>query len=232
MKNKVITDIRILFEHEEEDYYKPARVGNFWSNNYIDYESNSVRNKTLSIEEYHNKIRTYLKDIINNLKKSDTWKTQLTIVINFMSSKYNDEERVMHSKDDDIGIMINDKADEVIEERFESHFDIYQTGLETSVTGSDSIFDCVQLLYYKCHKINPNRGGSYVDYPDWIRNKNATVNPINKKDHKSFQYSVTIALNHEKSRKDPQRMTKIKPFINKYNCKRINYHQKKMIEKI
>ena len=40
------------------------------------------------------------KDIINNLKKFDTWKIQLTIAINFISSKDNDKERVMHSKND------------------------------------------------------------------------------------------------------------------------------------
>ena len=80
----------------------------------MNYESNSDKNKTLSVEEYLNKIRPYLKDIINNLKKSDTWKIQLTIANNFISSIDNDEERVMHSKSDNIEIMINDEADEVI----------------------------------------------------------------------------------------------------------------------
>ena len=44
----------------------------FWSNNYIEYGSNNDRNKTISVESYLNKIRSYLKEIINNLKKSDT----------------------------------------------------------------------------------------------------------------------------------------------------------------
>ena len=60
------------------------------------------------------KIRQYLKDIINNLRKSDTWKIQLAIGNNFISSRDNDEERVMYSKKDNIEIMINDEADEVI----------------------------------------------------------------------------------------------------------------------
>ena len=61
-----------LFEHEEEENcYKLVRVSNFWSNNYIEYESNGNINKTLSIEEeYLNKIRPYSKDTINKLKKS------------------------------------------------------------------------------------------------------------------------------------------------------------------
>ena len=61
----------------EENYSKPVIVGNLWSNNYIEHESNGDRNKTLSVEEYLNKIRPYLKDIINNLKKSGPWKIQL-----------------------------------------------------------------------------------------------------------------------------------------------------------
>ena len=63
-----------LFEHEEkENCYKLVRVSNFWSNNYIEYDSNGNINKTLSIEEaYLNTIRPYSKDTINNLKKSDT----------------------------------------------------------------------------------------------------------------------------------------------------------------
>ena len=43
--------------------------------------------KTLSVEKYLNKIRPYLKDIINNLKESDMQKVQLAIIINFISSK-------------------------------------------------------------------------------------------------------------------------------------------------
>ena len=58
-----------------------------------------------SIEEFLNKINTYLNDI-NNLKKSDTWNIQLTIANNFISFMDNDEEHVIHSKRDKIEIMI------------------------------------------------------------------------------------------------------------------------------
>ena len=49
------------------------------------------------------------------------------------------------------------------------------------------VFDYVQLLYYKCYKIYPNHGRSYIDSPDSIKNKKAIINPINKKDNKCFQ---------------------------------------------
>ena len=67
-----------------------------------------------------------MKDIINKLKKFDTWKIQLTIANNFISYVDNNEERVMHSKSDNIEIMINDEADEVIEKLFESLKNRYQ----------------------------------------------------------------------------------------------------------
>ena len=76
---------------------------------------------------FKKKKRISLKDIINDLKISDTWKIQLTITINFISSKDdNDEEHVMHSKSDNIEIMISDEADGVIEELFDSLKNRYQ----------------------------------------------------------------------------------------------------------
>ena len=48
--------------------------------------------------------------------------------------------------------------------------------------GSKLVSDYIHLLHYKCHKINLNPGGSYIDSPDLIKNKNTTINSINKKD--------------------------------------------------
>ena len=144
IKDWIIRNIKKLFEHEkeQENYYKPVRVSGFRSNKYVEYESNGGRNKTLSVEEYINIIRPYLKDIINNLKKSDTWKIQLTIANNFISSLDNDEEHVMHSKSDNIEIMISDEASKVIEELFDSLKNRYQNNLQ-SMKGSEFVFDYV-----------------------------------------------------------------------------------------
>ena len=215
IKDRILRDIKNLFEHEEDNYYKPVGVNNFRSSNYIKYESNSNRHKALSVEEYLNKISSYLKDVINNLKKSDKWKNKLTIAYNFISSIDNEEEHIMHSKSDNIEIMISDKADEIIKELFCSLKNIYQNNLE-SRKGSVFVFDYAHLMYYKCHKINPNCGGSYADSPDWIKNKKAAKTRINKK-YKWFQYAITVALSYEEIKKHAERTTKINVFIN--NCK-------------
>ena len=77
------------------------------------------------------------------------------------------------------------------------------------IKGSEFVFDYVHLLYYKCHKINLNRGGSYINSTDWIKSKKATINPINKKDHKYFQCAITVALNHKELKKEPQKQQKL-----------------------
>ena len=51
IKGRILGDIRNTFKHEES-YYKPVREGNFWRTD---------RNKALSVEEYLNKIKPYLK---------------------------------------------------------------------------------------------------------------------------------------------------------------------------
>ena len=75
----------------------------------------------------------------------------------------------MQSEIHNIEIIIRDKADKVIKELFDSLKNRYQNNLE-SMKCSEFVFDYVQLLYYKCHRINPNRGGSYINSPDWIKN--------------------------------------------------------------
>ena len=124
--------------------------------------------------------------------------------------------------------MINEEeeVEKVVKELFDPLKNRYQNNLEL-MKCIDFVFDYIHLLYYKCHKINLNCGGSYIDSLDWVKKKKATVNPINKKDNKYFQYAVVVALNHEEIKKDLQRIKKIKPFINKYNCEGINIPSEK-----
>ena len=78
-------------------------------------------------------IRPSLSDVINNHKTPGEWKIHLIIAINFVSSKDSDETRTMHSKYDNIEIMIGSETDEIIEELFKSLLHRYQEGLEESM---------------------------------------------------------------------------------------------------
>ena len=126
------------------------------------YESRGDKDAKLSLEDYFNEIRLYLKDMINNHKARGEWKIQLSMKINFVSSKDNKETRTMHTKSDNIEIMSGTEADDVINELSKSLFKRYQEVLETKMKGSDFIFERVELLEYHLHKISINRGCSYI----------------------------------------------------------------------
>ena len=113
----------------------------------------------------------------------------------------------------------------VANELFELLRTRYQDNLETSMIGSDFIFDSVHSMYCKCHKVNFKRGGSYADSPDWIKNEKTTINPKND-DDKCFQYALTATLNYEEIKWNSERVSNIKPFENKYNWEGINYSSK------
>ena len=104
-------------------------------------------------------------------------------------------------------------------------FKTYQVALETRIRGSDFVFDSIQLLYYKCHKITFKRGETYIDSPDWIKKKKATINPKTD-DDKCFQNATRTTLNFEKIEKDPQKNLNIIAFINNYDWEGINHPSK------
>ena len=131
----------------------------------------------------------------------------------------------MNSRSNNIKFTSYNDADEVVDELFESLRSRYQENLETSVTGSGFIFSSVLLMYYKCQKVNFKRGGSYIDSTDWIKKKKAIINPENT-DDKCFQYAVTVVLNYGEIESHPERVSNIKPFIDKYYWKGINYPSK------
>ena len=74
----------------------------------------------MSIREYIDIIRLYLRDIINNHKTQGEWKIHLIMETNFISSEDSDETRIMQSKSDNIEIMMGSETDEIIEELFKS----------------------------------------------------------------------------------------------------------------
>ena len=88
--------------------------------------------------------------------------------------------------------------------------------------GSDFIFDSVQLMHYKCHRVIFKRRGSYIDSSDWTKNKRSTIKFQNE-DDKCLQYAVTVALNYKETESHPERVSVIEPFISKYCWEEINY---------
>ena len=140
---------------------------------------------------------------------------------NFTSSKDSEETRTMHTKSHNIEIMMGNKTDEIIKTLFKSLLQNYHKDLEESMRRyipNRYIPNSIDLLYYHLQKIGLKRGGSYIDFPEWLKNKTATINPKNSDDN-CFQYALTVALNQNQIKSNPERISKIKPFIDHYNWK-------------
>ena len=73
----------------------------------------------------------------------------------------------------------------------------YQEGLEESMKGSEFIFDVIDIMYYNLKKLSLNRGESYIDSLEWLKNKKATINTKNNA-NKCFQYALNVVLNYQK----------------------------------
>ena len=135
-------------------------------------------------------IKPYLNDTINDHKTPKNlrvhssnevidyetqfgeWKIQLTMSINFISSKDSDETRNLHTKINNIEIMMGNETDEIIDELFETFSQNYQKDLEESTRGSKLNFDSVDLLYYNLQKVSLNeKESSYIDSSKWLKDK-------------------------------------------------------------
>ena len=166
----------------DEDYDKPIISRGVSNSSYIQYESKGDKGKNVSIKGYLNMIKPYLSNIINDHKTrglvryhsgnktcveetSREWKIQLKMAINFIYSKDSDESRTMHTKNNNVEIMMGSETNEIIEDLFESFLQKYQEGLEESMRGSEFAYDSVDALYYNLNKVSLSRGGSYIDSP-------------------------------------------------------------------
>ena len=115
--------------------------------------------KTHGLVRYHSGNKTWVEETPSN------WKIQLTMTINFISSKDSNETPTMHTKSNNVEIMMGSETNGIIEELFKSFLQKYQEGLKESMPGSAFIFDNVDSLYYNLKKVSLSRGGSYIDSP-------------------------------------------------------------------
>ena len=92
--------------------------------------------------------------------------------------------------------------------------------------GSHFTFDSIDALYYDLNIASLSRGRSYIDSPEWLKSKKAKINSKNN-DDKCFQYALTVALSYQNIKNNPERISKIKPFIDEYNWKEINFPSQK-----
>ena len=128
----------------------------------------------------------------------------------------------MYTRSDNEEFMSGDDTNEIIKLLFESFLQRFEENLQNKMRGSEFEFDRINFFYYSFNKTSIYRGGTCIDSPKWLKDKKSTINPKNN-DDKCFQYAVTLALNLDNIDNHPERISKIKPFINQYNWKDIDF---------
>ena len=153
-------------ELNEENYYEPKEVKSSFDCNYILYESRGDKDVKLALYEYFDKIKPYLKDMINDYKSKGEWKIQIIVKIVFVSLIDKIETQVIHTKSDNIEIMNGTDTSDAINKLIDSFMKRYQEGLEAKMKGSSYIFEHIDLLEFHLHKIRLHRGSSYINSPE------------------------------------------------------------------
>ena len=133
-----IRDIENLFDGvSEEDYYKPILVKSSFKGNYKYYESRGDKEKRLSVKQYLNKITSHLYDLINDHRIARrVWKIQISMRVNFISSKDTGETRTIYVWSDNVSIMWGSDTGYIIREIFGSFLKNYQEELKI-IKGSE-----------------------------------------------------------------------------------------------
>ena len=72
-------------------------------------------------------------------------------------------------------------------------------------------------MYYDINKIRVNGVGSYIESRTRLKSKKCTFNAQNENDNNCFQYGLIVALNYDKIKNNPEKLSKIAPFIDQYN---------------
>ena len=183
-------------ELNEEDYYEPKEIKSAFDGTHIVYKSKADKDAKLALWEYFDKIIPYLRDMIDYYKAEGEWKIQLVMGIIFISFIDKNETEVMHTKSDNIQIMTGTDTSDTTNEVLDSFMKRCQKQVETKMKGGSYIFERIDLLEYHLHKISLNRGNSYIESPEWIKNKGVTINPKNTKDNNCFQYAIIAALKY------------------------------------
>ena len=164
-----------------------------------------------------------MKKLINQYKKEGEWKIQFLVEINFISLKPgSDETCVVNTRSDNEEFMSGDDTNEIIKSLFESFLQRFEENLQETLRGSDFEFDGINFFNYNFNKTSIYGGGSYINSPKWLQDKKSTVNPKNN-DFKCFQYAATLALNFDNINNHPEKISKIRPFIDQYNWKDIDF---------
>ena len=209
-----------LVEHEQamNGSYKSFRIAG--------------QNKT-DVDSYVKRVKPHIcKLIAEHLKVLDAAKIQMHMWVKWKKK----EERAIRLDDNDKGgsyevkveKVFNSKMTEVfkgsnVEEILQGMFAMIKTQVEhPALPKSGFTLDYILHLDIDFHKLELVRGGLHIELPDWIAEKKAVINPKNTGED-CFKWAVIAALHHEDISNHPERITQLKPYVERYNWEGLEF---------
>ena len=203
--------------------YEPELIASAFDKHYERYRINGDKDKELSLNAYFNAVR---QNVVELITKKNIGERKVQLVISAVFINYlNNENAEKYAYNDNIVIRTADYSNKITTNLYNFLKHKFQETLENNLEGSSFVIDYVNFLDLKFNQVDLIRGGTYIETPKWVSKKKATINPRNDKDddNNCFMYAITVALNHQEIGCHPERISKIKQFINNYIWKNIDF---------
>ena len=140
--------------------------------------------------------------------KIKAYEQKIQIDIDFNMIHISNNRRITHfSCCDNVICMPSSNTNEILEQLLTSLLEKFNDDLQLSRESSNFVYESVEECNIHFNKIDLRRGASFIDTPEWLKHKKATINPQNKNDVYCFMYAVTLALFNKEFGKDPGRIS-------------------------
>ena len=174
---------------------------------YQRYHFRGDKLRNMSVNSYLDKIIPYLSMLIDENK---AYEQNIQLDLGFNMVYISDSRRITHfSRSDNIICMSSSNTNKIMDKLLTSFQEKFDDDLVLSQEGSSFVYESVEECNMHFHKIDLRRGSSFIDTPEWLKNKKATINLQNTNNAYCFMYAIAIALFHEALGNNPGHISKI-----------------------
>ena len=160
----------------------------------------------MSVKSYVDRIIPYLRMLIDENK---VYEQKIQLDLDFNMVHISDSRRITHfSCSDNMICMPSSNTNEIIDKLLTSLHEKFDDHLVLSQESSSFVYESIEDRNIHFHKIDPCRGSSFIDTPEWLKNKKATINLQNANNPYCFMYAIAIVLFHEALDNNPGRISK------------------------
>ena len=175
----------------------------------------------MSVKSYFDKILPYLSVLIDENK---VYEQKIQIDIGFNMIHLSNNCKITHfSRSDNVIWMPSSNMNEILEQLLVSLFEKFNDDLQLSRESSNFVYESVEECNIHFNKIDLHRGASFIDTPEWLKRKKATINPENKNDVYCFMYAIGIVLYHNELGKNAGCISKKLDIYFSFNCQNIDF---------